>query len=88
MELSGLNAFVAGSYGTQQKVAGAIEREVVSFGDQERDDLTPKMAPKNVSVCEDETFHPDVCIVAIEPISNFIILEMYVKRRDDKNLDG
>jgi hypothetical protein len=26
-------------------------------------------------VCEDETFHPATCLVALEPISNFIVLE-------------
>lgn len=82
MELSGLDAFVAGSYGTQQKVAVAMENEVVLFGQQERTHLAQEMTPKKITACEDETFHPDICLVAIEPISNFILLEQYTKRRD------
>ena len=33
------------------------------------------------TVAEDETFHPDVCLVAIEPVSNFILLEQYAPDR-------
>jgi PAS domain-containing protein len=32
-------------------------------------------------VCEDETFHPEVCLVGLEPVSNFILLEQYAKDR-------
>ena len=39
------------------------------------------MLPQTVTVCEDETFHPDICLVAIEPVSNFILLEQYVPDR-------
>jgi hypothetical protein len=39
------------------------------------------MPPRAVTVCEDETFHPDVCLVAIEPVSNFIVLEQYAPDR-------
>ncbi|MFK5953981.1 MAG: hypothetical protein QM498_13040, partial [Desulfobacterium sp.] len=30
---------------------------------------------KLITLCEDETFHPQTCLVAIEPESNYIILE-------------
>ena len=82
MELSGLDIYVAGSYGTQQKIAVAMENEVVSFGQQERTCLAQEMVPKKITACEDETFHPEICLVAIEPISNFILLEKYSKQRD------
>jgi hypothetical protein len=32
--------------------------------------------------CLDETFHPEVCLVGIEPASNFILVETYSERRD------
>ena len=83
-ELSGLDTFVASSYGTQQKVSVAMEKEVVSFGQQERARLAPDMKPKKITTCKDETFHPAVCLVAIEPVSNFILLEMYAAQRDAK----
>ena len=35
-------------------------------------------------MAEDETFHPQICVVAIEPVSNYILVEKYVKHRDGK----
>ncbi|MBF0399130.1 MAG: hypothetical protein HQL90_00005, partial [Magnetococcales bacterium] len=84
LELSGLDAFVASSYGAQQKVAAILEEEVAAFGQLERARLAPIMRQKKITVCEDETFHPKICLVAIEPVSNFIILEDYAEQRDTK----
>lgn len=39
------------------------------------------MTPKEITTCQDETFHPETCLVAIEPISNFILLEKYTDGR-------
>src|SRR5205823_3482982 len=79
---AGLDAFVACSYGAQQQVARRLQQQVVHFGEQERQRLGPKMPPRQVTLCQDETFHPQVCLVAIEPVSNFIVLERYAQRRD------
>nr|WP_319491040.1 hypothetical protein [uncultured Desulfobacter sp.] len=43
--------------------------------------LSLLMPEKRITLCEDETFHPQVCLVAIEPNSNYIILEKYAKDR-------
>lgn len=40
------------------------------------------MPPREISLCEDETFHPQICLVAIEPVSNFLLLEQYAPQRD------
>jgi hypothetical protein len=77
-----LGPFVACSYGAQQQVAKRLQREVVRFGEQERQRLGEKMPLRQVTLCQDETFHPQVCLVAIEPVSNFIVLERYTQRRD------
>jgi hypothetical protein len=39
------------------------------------------MKPKQITICEDETFHPQICLVAIEPASNFILVEKYAPNR-------
>ena len=39
------------------------------------------MLAKEITVCEDETFHPETCLVAIEPVSNYILLETYAPDR-------
>lgn len=81
LELTGLDQFVAASYGPQQKVSAAMEKAVVEFGQEEKQRLAVGMAPKQIAVCEDETFHPETCLVAIEPVSNFILLEKYADSR-------
>ena len=76
-ELTGLDQFIACSYGSQQKVAVQMEESIIAFGKQETSRLAKEMKPKEITVCEDETFHPETCLVAIEPNANFILLEKY-----------
>lgn len=82
LELSGLARFVASSYGSQQQVNVAMEKAIVEFGGQEGKRLGTGMKMKKISVCQDETFHPETCLVGIEPVSNFILVEKYAKARD------
>jgi len=81
LELTGLSRFVGASYGPQQKVSQAMEQAVAAFGQEEEKRLSEGIAFKQITVCEDETFHPETCLVAIEPVSNFILLEKYTKSR-------
>lgn len=82
LELSKLDRFVAASYGSQQQVSRKMEAEIADFGAQEQSRLAQGMAPKKITICEDETFHPETCLVAIEPVSDFILVEKYAKHRD------
>lgn len=75
--LTGLDRFVASSYGPQQRVSVSMEQATVAFGQAEDQRLSEGMLPKKMAVCEDEAFHPEPCLVAIEPVSNFILLEQY-----------
>lgn len=81
LELSGLSAFVGASYGSQQALNAALEAAVVAVAEEQRALLAEGMAPRQVTVCEDETFHPEICLVALEPVSNFILLEQYAESR-------
>ncbi len=81
LELSGLSAFVASSYGSQQKLNAALEEAMVAYAEQQRQTLAAQMPHRRISVCEDETYHPEICLVAIEPISNFILRECYAPDR-------
>lgn len=87
LELSGLHHFVAASYGSQQAAALEIENQIVQFGQAEDQRLAAQMQPRDISVAEDETFHPQCCLVGIEPVSNFILLEQYAERRDADTWD-
>jgi len=82
IELSKLRPFVANSFGSHQKAAVGMEKAICAFGDEERERLADKMEPKDITACQDETFHPAPCLVAIEPVSNFILLESYAEGRD------
>jgi hypothetical protein len=82
LELSGLDEFIASSYGAQQAVAQQMESLLITFGEQEDQRLAAEMPPREISVAVDETFHPDICLVGMEPVSNFILLEAYRPQRD------
>jgi len=84
LELSALDRFVGASYGSHQRVSQKMEAEIGVFGAQERSRLAQGMAPKKISVCEDETFHPETCLVAIEAVSGFILVEKYAEARDSE----
>ena len=82
LELSGLKEFVAASYGAQQAVAEEMELLLSDFGEQEDGRLAAQMPAREVSLAEDETFHPQICLVAMDLASNFILLEQYETKRD------
>jgi hypothetical protein len=82
LELSGLDEFIASSYGAQQAIAQQMESLLIAFGQREDQRLAADMPPREMSVAVDETFHPDICLVGIEPVSNFILLEDYQPQRD------
>jgi hypothetical protein len=79
---TGLNRFVASSYGSRQAIARPLEQTVIDYDASQRRHLAPRMTPGPITVCEDETFHPQVCLVSVEPVSDFIPLEVYGQGRD------
>ena len=81
LDLTGLNQFVASSYGTQQKVSIQMEQALGELDKEEKMRLAEAMKPKEITVCQDENFHSAPCLVAIEPVSNFILLEKYSESR-------
>jgi len=82
LELAGLSPFVANSFGVRRKLGVQMETEIRTYAKEQRTALSKQMASKRITVCEDETFHPETCLVAIEPVSNFILLEEYAEGRD------
>lgn len=81
LELIGLAPFVATSYGSQQKINVALEEGLLAYAEQQGIKLVPGMPKRQITVSEDETFHPEICLVGLEPVSNFILLERYAKDR-------
>lgn len=82
LELCQLDRFVGSSVGTLHKLNVKIEEDLVDYGKSEGKRLSKNMLSKKISMCGDETFHPTPCLVAIEPVSNFILTEKYSEKRD------
>jgi len=83
LNYSGLDRFVASSYGTQQKLSSEVLELVLAFGEEEKTRLAALTKSKSVTLCLDETFPAQgQCLVAMEPVSGFIVLEAFRKKRD------
>jgi hypothetical protein len=82
LELTGLNRFVGASYGTQQQVNRRVEEAIVAYRYEESARLAHAMAPKAITLTQDETFTGGLCLVGIEPVSNYIMLEQAAQARD------
>jgi hypothetical protein len=83
LEQTGLDRFVAASFGSQQALAVRLQAHLVAYADQEKQRLGAAMPPKQITVCPDENFHgARACLVAVEPTSNFLLLEAYHPQRD------
>ncbi len=82
LKLSGLSPFVASSYTSQQRVCKQMDESIIEFEQFVQPQLSQNMPAKKITLAEDETFHPQICAVAMEPVSNYIIVEKYVANRE------
>lgn len=82
LHLTGLDRFVAASYGAQQQVNLQVEHAIVAYGRTEPPRLAKDMPCKDLTVTQDETFTGGLCLITMDPESNFIILEQLAQARD------
>jgi hypothetical protein len=82
LNLTGLDRFVAASYGAQQQVNRRVEEVIVAYRQDETARLAQDMPRKDLTVTQDETFTGGLCLVTMDPESNFIILEQLAQARD------
>jgi hypothetical protein len=82
LTLTGLDRFVAASYGTQQQVNRQVEEAIVTYRQEESARLAKDMPAKDIPLAKDETFTGGLCLVAAEPKSNYIVLEQAAQGRD------
>jgi Family of unknown function (DUF6399) len=80
--LAGLDRFVAASYGAQQQVNRQVEEAIVAYRREESTRLAKDMPPKDLTLAQDETFTGGLCLVAMAPKSNYILLEQAAPARD------
>jgi hypothetical protein len=89
LERSELNRFVASSRGALQPLAAHIESDLVAFRDSEQPVLAQQMTPKTITLVPDEHFHSGrPCLVGLEPVANFILVECYREHRDATTWKG
>lgn len=82
LTLTGLDRFVAASYGAQQQVNLQVEQAIVTYRLDETARLAQDMPHKDLTVTQDETFTGGLCLITMDPESNFIILEQMAQARD------
>jgi len=87
LQLSGLWRVVGDGYGTQQQAVKQMEQAIITFGAEERQRLAAEMKPRSITVTQDETFPSQTCLVASEPVSNFILVEQYADDRRAQTWD-
>lgn len=88
LKLSGISHFVAASVGSVQKVSVAMTEQIIGFGAAERSRLAAGMPKRRIAVVSDENFHEGVCLLAIEPASDFILLEALHENREAATWDA
>ena len=82
LKLTGLDRFVAASYGAQHQVNRQVEEAIVRYRQDESARLAKDMPAKDITLAKDETFTGGLCLVAMEPKSNYIVLEQAAQGRD------
>ena len=82
LNLTGLNRFVAASYGAQQQINVHIEQAMVAYDHDETARLAKAMPKKDLTVTQDETCTGGLCLITIDPDSNFILVEQLAQARD------
>jgi uncharacterized protein DUF6399 len=83
LDRAGLDCFVASSRGALHPLAAHLEADLVAFRHGEQPALARQMKPTTITLIPDEHFHSGKpCLVAIEPVSNFIAVECYRDHRD------
>lgn len=79
---SGLGNFVASSEGAIQAFWSRCERHIIKFGKGEEKRLALKMRRRKITAGLDELFRGHrPCLVAIEVVSNYILLEKFTEDR-------
>jgi Family of unknown function (DUF6399) len=82
LEMTGLHRFVGASFGTPQQVNRHVEEAIGAYRREETVRLAQEMPLKDITVTQEETFTGGLCLVAIEPVSNYILLEHPAEARD------
>jgi predicted flap endonuclease-1-like 5' DNA nuclease len=82
LHLTGLDRFVAASYGAQQQVNVQIAQAMGASRHDETARLAQDMPRTDLTVTQDETCTGGLCLITMDPESNFILVEKLAQARD------
>ena len=82
LKLTGLDRFVGASYGTQHQVNRHVEEAIASYRQEESARLAHAMPPKDITLTQDETLTGGLCLVGMDPESNYMLLEQTAQACD------
>jgi hypothetical protein len=82
LHLTGLNRFVAASYGAPQQGKVHVEPAMGPSHPDETARVAHGMPPKDRTVTQAETFTGGLCLITMDPDSPFIIVEQLAQARD------
>ena len=82
LHLTGLNRFVAASYGAQQQVNVHVEQAMVTYHHDETARLAKDMPQKDLTVTQDATCTGGLCLLTMDPESHCILVEQLAQARD------
>lgn len=88
LRLAGLDRVVAASLGACHARQVQLEQAVVTFAQEQRSRLATGMAPREITVAADETYHPACCLVALDAAAGFLLVEKYAAGRDQATWDA
>jgi len=83
-ELCQLDKIIAASDGSLCDRLQRLEGSIMEFGEIQFEQLSKKMPKKPIACALDETFPSDICLVGMEPVSNFILTEQFAQKRDSE----
>lgn len=78
---AGLAPFLGTSIAAQWELSCAVDNAIVAFGEAQQARMAPALAGKEITLAADENFHEGPCLVAIEPASNFVVVEKVADAR-------
>jgi uncharacterized protein DUF6399 len=88
LRLAGLDRVAAASLGACHARQVELEQAVVTFAREQRQHLATGMAPREIAVAADETYHPACCLVALDAAAGFLLVEKYATSRDQATWDA
>ena len=82
LTLCGLHGLVACSDSHLHARVRTLRDTIGTWADGQCVDLAATMSPRAIGLCVDETWTDGMLLVAMDPVSGFLVVEQHAARRD------